>query len=302
MLALAAPVIGAPRVIAARRVLDRFGDADGGLLAAGVAYNAVLALVPVGLLASGIAGIVLTDPASRADLIRSLSRLAPPLAGVVDDIVGGLANVSPSLSIVGLILAGWGTTRLFAALESAIVQLDAGAPRRGIVRRTARRLGAVVVVAAILLAALIVGPALAVVDQIAGGGAVGHPLVDLLLALVPPVVAAIALAVIYRVVPVRPSSWGAIWPPAIVGAAALVIVTRVFVFLTPRVFGTNAVYGTLGAILVGLAWLDLVATVILIGAAWTYERRAPTEADSAEPPATAKVPASPEIEATRPRA
>src|SRR5204863_5710293 len=104
-------------VAAARRVLDRFGAADGGLLAAGIAYNAVLALIPVALLVTGIAGFFFTDPASRADLIDTIAGVLPPLSGVVDEIVAGLTRASPSLSILGLVLAAWGTSRLFAALE-----------------------------------------------------------------------------------------------------------------------------------------------------------------------------------------
>jgi uncharacterized BrkB/YihY/UPF0761 family membrane protein len=50
------------------------------------------------------------------------------------------------------------------------------------------------------------------------------------------------------------------------------------VFLAPRLFGANLVYGTLGAILVGLTWLDLVFTVVLLGAAWVRERAATVEA------------------------
>jgi membrane protein len=273
ILARLAAVAGAPRIATARRVLDRFGAADGGLLAAGVAYNAVLALVPIGLVGSGIAGFVLTDPASRADMVRALSAFLPPLAGVVDDVVGGLAKVSPTLSLVGLVLAAWGTTRLYAALESAIVQLDSGGLRRGLVRRTVRRLAAIAVVALVLLAALIVGPALAVATEVVGTGGVQRTLLDALFALVPPVVAGVALAAIYRLIPVVRPSWRAISVPAVGGAVALVALTRAFVFVTPRVFGANVVYGTLGAILVGLAWLDLVATVILVGAAWVDERR-----------------------------
>jgi uncharacterized BrkB/YihY/UPF0761 family membrane protein len=52
----------------------------------------------------------------------------------------------------------------------------------------------------------------------------------------------------------------------------------VFVFVAPRVFGANLVYGTLGAILIGLAWLDLVFTVVLLGAAWVRERTTSAEA------------------------
>jgi len=255
-------------------VLDRFGSVDGGLLAAGIAYNAVLALIPIGLLATGLAGFVLTDPGSRTDVVAAIAGLLPPLSGVVDEIVGGLSKASPSLSLVGLVLAGWGTTRLFAALESGVVQIGIDQARRGLVRRTARRLGSVAVVAGILLAALVAAPALAIGVEIAGTAGVDRPLLDALLALVPPLLAGIALAAVYRLIPVTRPSWRAISAPAVLGAIALVVVTRIFVFLTPRVFGTNVVYGTLGAILVGLAWLDLVFTVILIGAAWVDERRA----------------------------
>jgi membrane protein len=278
LLRLATPIIGSPRVATTRRVLDRFGAADGGLLAAGIAYNAVLALIPFALLASGLAGILLGDPRSRADVISAIVAFLPPLTGVVDEIVGGLSTASPSLSVIGLILAGWGTSRLYASLESAIVQLGASGRRRGIVGRTARRLGSIAVIAGILLAALIAAPALAIGVEIAGAAGVHRPLLDVLLALVPPVLGGMALAAVYRLVPVDRPSWRAISVPAILGTVALVVVTRAFVFLTPRVFGANVVYGTLGAILIGLTWLDLVFTVILVGAAWVDERREP-EAD-----------------------
>lgn len=230
-------------------------------------------MIPIGLLASGVAGFVLTDPRSRAEFVAAVTAFLPPLRGVVDEIVRGLSTASPSLSLVGLVLAGWGTTRLFAALESGIVQVGIDQARRGFVRRTARRLTSIIVVAGVLIAALVAAPALAIGVEMAGTAGIDRPLLDVLLALLPPALAGIALGAIYRVIPVSQPSWRAIRLPAVVGTVALVVVTRVFVFLTPRVFGTNFVYGTLGAILVGLAWLDLVFTVILMGAAWVDERR-----------------------------
>ena len=277
LVAVATGIVGLPRVAAARRVLDRFNAADGGLLAAGVAYNVVLALIPLGLLATGFAGFVLNDADSRADMIRSIASIAPPLAGVVDEIVGGLSKASPSVSIVGLVLAAWGTSRLFAALESAIVQMDAGAPRRSLLRQTARRLGSIVVLAGILLAALVVTPALAIGVEMSGIGP-ARPLFDLLLAILPPVLGGIALAGTYRLFPLTRPTWRAIGPPTVVGAVTIVLLTRVFIFVAPRVFGANLVYGTLGAILIGLAWLDLVFTVVLLGAAWVRERATSAEA------------------------
>jgi membrane protein len=275
--AFATMVLGRPRIIVARRVLDRFGAADGGLLAAGVAYNAAFALIPIGLLATGFAGLLLNDPASRAEMIRTIAATLPPLSGVLDEIVAGLSRASPSVSIVGLVLAGWGTSRLYAALESAIAQMDVAAPRRSLVRRTARRLGSIAVVALIVIAALVATPVLAIAVEISGSSP-GRPLLDLLLAILPPSLTAVALATVFRVVPPLPPRWRAIRLPAVACSIALLILTRAFVFVAPRLFGTNLVYGTLGAILVGLTWLDLLFTVVLLGAAWVRERAAPVEA------------------------
>jgi len=258
--------------VGARLVVDRFNAVDGGLLAAGVAYNAVLALIPLALLASGLAGFFLRDPASQADVVAAVVGFAPPLAGVVDEIVGGLSEASASLSLIGLLLAAWGTSRLFAALESGIAQMYAGTPRRGLVRRTAWRIGSIVVMAAILLIALLGAPALAIVGDVASVSGPLDQVLGVLLVLLPIVLTGLSIAAVYRFIPPARPTWRAIRLPAAAASVALVGLTRLFVFLTPRLFGANFVYGTLGAILVGLAWLDLVFTVILLGAAWVRER------------------------------
>ncbi len=266
-------MVGLPAVDLGRRVIDRFGAVDGGLLAAGIAFNATFALIPLALFASGLAGLFLTDPAARDDIITAVAEVFPPLAGIVDQILTGMAQTSPTASIIGLILAGWGTSRLFASLESAVAQLDGAAPRRGIVHTTVRRVLFVLIVAGILVLALVTGPILSVGREMVGEGSVASTILNVLLAVLPPALTAVALAVIYRVLPLVRPSWPTIAVPAVVGGLVLVVLTSGFVFLAPRLFAGNAIYGTLGAILVGLIWLNLVFTVILIGAAWVVERR-----------------------------
>ena len=238
----------------------------------------MLALIPLGLLATGLAGFFLREPGSQAEVIKAIVSVAPPLAGVIDEILLGLSAASPSISLIGLILAAWGTSRLFAALESGVAQMFSGATRRSLVRRTAWRLGSIVVVAAILLAALIGAPALAIVgDVVSLTGPLGQLLGGLVI-LLPIVVIGLSIAAVYRFIPPIRPSWQSIGLPAAAGSVALVALTRLFVFLTPRLFGANFVYGTLGAIFVGLAWLNLVFTVVLLGAAWVRERSLDEEA------------------------
>jgi membrane protein len=265
-----------------RRVLDRFAAVDGGLLAAGIAYNAVFALIPLALLASGIAGLLLTDPQARLDVVAAISTAFPPLAGMIDQILAGLSQTSPSATILGLVLAGWGTSRLFATLESAIIQLETTSRRRSFVRQTARRIGSVLVVAGILLLALLAVPILHVVRDRGDESVVVGTALGIAIGLLPPLLAALALAIMFRVMPIVQPTTGQVLVPAVLGGIALYILTEGFVFLAPRIFAGNVVYGTLGALLVGLIWLDLVFMIVLIAASWTIERRLA----ASEPPRT----------------
>jgi membrane protein len=270
-----APVIGRPSVIRARRVLERFGAVDGGLLAAGIAYNAAFALLPLALLIAAIAGFIVTDPDSQRRFVDAVVSFAPPLAGVVDEIVRGMANASTSVSVIGLVLAIWGTSRLFASLESGVAQVFAGAPRRSFLSRTLRRIGSVIVLAALVAAALIVVPGLSVAgDVVRASGPLEGTLLTVGLLVAALAIAALALAALYRFVPPVAARWSAVGRPAIIVSVALLVVTRAFTLLAPRLFGANAVYGTLGTIFLGLAWLNLVFSAILLGAAWVAERMA----------------------------
>ena len=277
-----------PRLARTRAALDRFNRASGGLLAAGLSYNAVFALVPIAVLSAGLAGFILDDPISQARFIDAVVSVLPPLRGVIDEIVNGLAEASPSLSLIGLVLAAWGTSRLFASLDAAIEQIFAGSPSRHFVSRTIRRLGSVVVMAIVVVTALIVIPVLSVLgDGIRETGPLEGALLTVALVAVTVVLAGLALAAIYRVMPPHRPSWAAIRLPSAAVALGLLVLTRLFVILAPRLLGTNLVYGALGAIFVGLVWLDLVFSLVLVGAAWVCERSIAETTDAAEPPPTA---------------
>ena len=225
------------------------------------------------MLVAAIAGFILTDPESQRRFIDAVVTFAPPLRGVVDDIVRGLASGSTPLSVIGLVLAVWGTSRLFASLESGIAQLFAATTRRGLVSRTVRGLGSVIVLSTIVSAALIAVPALSVVgDVIRASGPLEGALLTVALLALALGLAALAVASIYRLLPPVLVPWSTVRRPAVAVAVVLLVLTRAFTLLTPRLFGANAVYGTLGAIFLALAWLDLVFVAILLGAAWVADR------------------------------
>jgi membrane protein len=275
--ALALRVFDSRRVTRARRVIDRYNAAGGGLLAAGIAYNTLFAILPVAIFGGAILGFFVTDPASLARVRDALTDWAPPLSSVVDEILSGLAAASPSLSVIGFVGMIWGSTRLFASLEAGIEAMYSEAPRRGIVLRTARRVASVFIVAGIIVAVFLATSVASFVSELSvGDGGIGAVFLVLLFAL-PIVFSSLALVVVYELVPpVRPNRWAVLRPAMTIGVG-LVILTRLFAVLAPRAFGANFVYGTLGAIFVALAWLGLTYSMVLIGAAWVRERMLETE-------------------------
>jgi membrane protein len=270
---LSAPLIGRPSVVRARRVLDGFAAADGGLLAAGIAYNATFALIPVAVLVAALAGFVLKDPDSQRRFIDAIVTLAPPLNGVIEEIVRGLSAASTPLSVIGLVLAAWGASRLYASLESAIGMMFVATGRRGFVSRTVRRIGSVVVLSMVVSAALVAVPVLSVAgDLLRSVGPLEGTALTLGIVALALVFAAAAVAALFRWLPPAAVPWAVVRRPAVVVAIALLVITRAFTLFAPRLMGANAVYGTLGAIFLGLAWLDLVFVAILLGAAWVADR------------------------------
>jgi uncharacterized BrkB/YihY/UPF0761 family membrane protein len=104
-----------------------------------------------------------------------------------------------------------------------------------------------------------------------GGPVVGF-VIGAGLAVVPSLAAVASIALVYRVVPVLAPGWRAIIPPAIVVGVVLTALTRVFVFIAPRLVGAAATIGAIVTAFAALAWLSLSFQAILLGAAWVRQR------------------------------
>lgn len=261
-------------VVALRRILDRYGAAGGGLLAGGLAYAALFAIVPGVVLLAGVAGLVYADPIARADFVSVLAGVLPPLRDVVESVLEEVAGSAAPVSIVGAVVLVWGTSRFVVAFEDAIGRVMGGDRRRGIV---AQNLGALVAVV-LMIAAIPASAALSAVADFLEAGqaigvlqAVGAALSLALLAL--PIVATIgAMILVYRIVPHPAPAWRALILPGITIGFVLTLVARLFAFLAPRLIGTAALIGTLATVFAALAWLALSFQAILVGAAWVADR------------------------------
>jgi len=260
---------------ALRRILARYAAAGGGLLAGGLAYAALFAIVPGVVLLAGVAGLVYADPAARADAVAVLAGVLPPLRDLVDDVLAEVARDAAPVSLIGAIALVWGTSRFVVAFEDAIGRVVGGTSTgRGIVGRNLGALVAVVLmVAAIPASAALSGVAAFLEEGQALGvlRAVGAALSLALQAL--PIAATIgATVLVYRIVPRPAPAWRSTLLPGVVIGVVLTVVARLFAFLAPRLIGAAALVGTLATVFAALAWLALSFQAILVGAAWVRER------------------------------
>lgn len=276
-------VLGFGPIATARRVLDVYDAAGGGLLAGGLTYSALFALLPALLLLTGILGFVVDDPERRRAIVEGLGESLPPLRGFLDASLEQITSGAAGAGTLGLLGLAWGASRFYGSLDDAIGRIFVRAPRRGFVARTLRGLVSVVLLVAVFIGSLVLTGIASFLaaetaarfgDEARGFWQVFTPLLTALLFVA-------SAALIYRLVPAARVPWRAAAPPAIVVGIALAAITQLFSYIAPRLIGAAAVYGTFVAIFAAMIWLATGFQVLLVGAAWVRVRL--PEADAAAP-------------------
>jgi membrane protein len=260
--------------IAGRDVLQRYGDAGGGLLAGGLTYSALFALLPCLLLLSGMLGLIVDDPERRRTIVEGIGQSLPPLRGLVEASLESMTDGAVGFGTIGLIGFAWGASRFYGSLDDAFARIFSDAPPRGLLARTVRGVASVGLIVTVFLVALMLTgigsvQAASTPGEIGEANRVAWGVVTPLLTIG---VFVAGIAVVYRLVPARRVSWRSLLPPAIVVGVVLAVITQLFSFVAPRLIGTAAIYGTFVAVFAAMVWLSTGFQVLLVGAAWVRER------------------------------
>jgi membrane protein len=272
--AILARTLDAPQIAAVRAPLDVYGRAAGGLLARGLAFAALFAAIPTLLLVLGLVGWVAGNPAARDRISATLISTFPPLAGLIGDSVHALSDGAALTSVVGIVGVIWTVSQFYGALDLAMARIYSDDPERSMLLRTARGFATVVLLAGSVVSLIVLG-SLAVALE-AASATQGQPVGVLVTLLNSPLVlvvlAGLVVLLVYRAVPPRTPSWRAAGIPAATVGAVVVVLSRVFVLLVPRLLGVEVLAGSLASAFVTLAWLSLTFQALLLGAAWVRVR------------------------------
>ena len=296
-------VVEHPLAATAIRVFDVYGHAPGGLLANGLAFATLFAVVPIALITLGVAGVIVDDPAVQEQLGDALAGIFPPLKDLVDSALTSLSEGAAFSSIIGLIGLIWTVSQFYVTLDIAFARIYSAQRERDVIRRTARGFlwvgGLVGVVVALIVASSLAAAAEALLPTSATTLTAFGRLVTS-----PPVVVLVTIGVVlvvYVILPPDPPSWRLALLPAAATGLAIYALAQVFLFAAPRIVGVAAFAGALATAFVALAWLSFTFQALLLGASWVRVRmddaagrdgsagRPVTEA-TAEPPANVAPP------------
>jgi membrane protein len=235
-----------------------------------VAYNMLLSLFPLALLALFIASRVLRSPELQQSIFRDLARLFPSTADrTITDALNQVKTSSTGIGIFALVTSIWFGSSFWGALDTAFCGIYHVKCRSWVEQKRFALLMLVVVLA--FMAATVVVPT---VQSALVAGAKGLPFG---LSNVPGLVVAVTLSasllvlfgilcVIYWTVPNRNVPWRAIWPGALLAAIAIGVVDYGFPLYLSGVSTFPRLGTTLVLIVIVLLWFYALAIIVLGGA------------------------------------
>jgi membrane protein len=258
-------VRGLPGIRTVLAVNDAYSRAGGGLLASGLAFSALFAIIPGLLLVVSVLVVVVDDRASRQRAIDWLVEQVPPLRDVATSVVANLASDARIGSLLGLALFAWGASGFYLGLNGAIDRvIPGGRPRNPLLARVQAILGVALLVFAALAAFVLAG--LASVVSLGTWAVVVSPL------------AAIAVAtglclLVYLALPDdRPTLREA--APAAVGAGiGIGCLTAFFGALAPVLVQGFVALGVIASVFIALVWFNWTFQILLLGASYARLRR-----------------------------
>ena len=260
-------------------------DTNASIIAAGVAFYAFLALVPALIAVVAIYGLV-ANPADVKDQITSFTSAAPRdaqrlLSNQLSSITRGAGGGTGIAAAIAIGAALWSASSGVAALNTGLTVVNRENETRGMLKRRllALALTLFAVVGVLVMLALVV--ALPSLLDSAGFSDIGSTALELARWPLLAVLLLDGLAVIYRYGPQRRRPMWRWTSPGAVVAMIFGLAASIGFSIYVSLLGTyNKTYGALGAIIVVLLWLYLMAYAVLFGAALNAELEHQTTRDT----------------------
>jgi membrane protein len=272
-----------------KRVKAEVKDDNVGLLAAGVAFYAMLAIFPAIIAVVTVYGMV-ADPDQVKTQVGELAKSLPAGADeLLEDQLTNVVNAGRQALSIGLVISLlallWSVSSGVQGLIKSLNVIYDEKETRGFVKLRGLSLlltlGAIVV-AVVALALITVFPG--VIDGL-GLGRAGQVAASVARWVVLAVLVLLALGVVYRLGPDRANPrWRWVSAGAVVALVLWLLGSVGFSYYVDNFGKYNQTYGALAAVIILLLWLFLSAFAVLLGAEFNAETERQTARDTTTGP------------------
>jgi membrane protein len=239
-------------------------------MSAMVAYNLLLSLFPLALLALFIAGRVIESGDLEQSVLEDLQRIFPSAAErTLDSALDNVRNASTGIGIVALVASIWIGSSFWGALDTAFCRIYHVRCRSWLEQK--RFALVMLLVVLLFMATTVIVPTtqsllVSGAEDLPFGLSEVRELVYALTIGASLTVLFVILCVIYWAVPNRLVPWRAVWPGALSATVAIALLDGAFPAYLTSISTIAQVGTTFVFVLIVLLWFYLLAIIILGGA------------------------------------
>lgn len=258
------------------RVYDKAGEDDIFFMAGAIAFNVLVAFVPLVLAVLGMAGFILRkqlgDPA--AVLMEAVLRIVPPLGAdiqrLIETTLRGLLEKSTSFLSIGTLVLVWVATRLIGSLRTALKEIFDLAQDRGIIEGKIFDIQMVFATGALFIVNIVLTVAVDVFSQFQLS-AFGYQLTQptFFQRFYVEALAFLSLwtmfLLIFRYLPARRTGWDTSVVAASFTAIFFEVLKRGFSYYITSWADYQSTYGNLATLVILFLWIYYSAVVFILG-------------------------------------
>ena len=276
------PSLPEPRaLLVVYRAFIGMAQGDATHLAAGVAYYAIVSMVPLFLGVLALVGMSLNSTGVQQAFLDFATENIPGSAQFIDDNIGGLVLLSNALSnnalgIIAFFVLLWFARTVLVGVNRAVNRAwDIRQDRPFYVAIPQQFMMALVLVLLLLLSTFATS-----VIQIINNQALSlfgrQPFLEtgltyFSLHLIPASITALIFLLIYRYLPNRPMRWAYVWPGVATATGLFECAKVLFLWYLEEWAVYDQLYGPLASAMVFLLWCYLSALILILGAKVSYE-------------------------------
>lgn len=265
-------------LLTGRRAARQYADHRCTQIAAGISYYVFFSIFPLTIFVVTVLGQLLRDDDIKADVVDTILEVLPlaPVDGH-DQLTNILNGVSTNLSLLGLIsVIGliWSSSAMLTAIRLGLnAAWDVPHQQPALLGKLIDfgmllALG-LLIVASVAMTGLrhYVRELLAVpLTELEPVEVAFHGLLWVATLLAPILISFGIFCALYRWAPAVRTSFADVWPGALAAALAFELAKVGFTFYVRNITNYNALYGSLGAIVVSLLFIYIASNVLLLGA------------------------------------